>query len=302
MRISAAIMHADWYPNRRAWATGLAIALSRSGIRDVRIVKAVKGAGVWHTAKACWTYGVRAGADWHVVLQDDVVACQGIGVGLEAVANLIGGRGIMNLFTIGRDTGIANRAGAKWIVQPGGVSGQGTLVPVGLIPGFLDWAAQKTVPGESHDDVRLAWYMATRRPELACYAYHKSLLNHVGQWESSIGHNGLSNAGEFVLDARSVDWADGFGTPVRIGPWVRCAFGVSKKFWKNDEIAKDENEQWRKAVGRNAKGGDCQEVEGNSGQDVQAGGKEEQCLADPEGVGGAGRRASGQSLQPESPV
>lgn len=280
MKISAAIMHADWMPERRAWATGLAMGLARSGVNDVRIVKAVKGAGVWHTAKACWLYGMQSGADWHLVTQDDVEFGSGLGGALKTIAGLIGGKGIMNLFTIGRDSDIAARAQAEWIVQPGGVSGQGTLVPVGLIPGFLAWAAEKTVPGQGHDDVRLAWYMVTRRPDLLCYAHRLSLANHVGQWASTIGHNGLSNAGVVVKDAAAIDWAKGFDRPVRIGPWVRCAFGVSKKFWKNDDIAKDENERWRQTVGSNAKGGDGKTTQGDRVQDGKAGREEEQRPAD----------------------
>lgn len=204
--LSIAVMHAPW---ARARAERLASLVTDLG--GALVVEAVRGAGVWDTARRAWLAHAPE-ATHHLVVQDDAEPCARF---RERALGAIAARPahVVTLYTHrAREVARAREAGASWCWGPDCAYGVASLMPVGMIASFLAWEKAHVRANYPHDDNRLGlWARATGRgawttvPQLVDHADLPSTLRH--RWTQ----RAPCPAGD-----DEIHWERGLVDPVRI--------------------------------------------------------------------------------------
>jgi hypothetical protein len=145
---------------------------------------------VWRTARGAWDLADPA-ADWHVLIQDDALACQDLLAGLELALEHVPPDAVVSGYLgTGRTVPIrwealaraAESAGASWVRTQKLMWGVCVVLPVRLIPEMIERADRRAgIP----DDMRVAgWAERTGRevwytwPSLVDHRRVSSLTKH----------------------------------------------------------------------------------------------------------------------------
>ena len=177
--LSITVMHAPW---SRARAERIDALVADLG--GAYVVEAVRGAGVWDTARRAWlAHG--ALATHHLVVQDDAVPCARF---RERVLGAIAARPahVVTLYTHrAREVAAARERGDAWAWGPDCAYGVASILPCEMIAPFLAWSEAHVRADYPHDDNRLGlWARATGRgvwttvPQLVDHAPLPSTLRH----------------------------------------------------------------------------------------------------------------------------
>lgn len=213
VKLSVALMHADWAADRRATVAQLQRALGAPtypNLERFELVKAIKGKGVWHTAKRAWLSHYRAPrATHHLVIQDDVELCSEF---LEGVHRVIAARPEhpICLYANRKVVDEVRAQGKHWAVIPDGAWGQALVLPSRDVPRFLNWCDDNIAPEYPHDDDRLAiWCLYERRP---VWCPVPSLVEHAAPAASLLGHSNSNRVARWFagssVNVLDINWSD----------------------------------------------------------------------------------------------
>jgi len=115
----------------------------------------------WPNAEACWTWGVEAGCDWHLVLQDDALLCHDFGRHLREALAVFARPELVTLFHHSYGT---PRSGGGWAASYWLSGAVAVVLGTSLIAEFLNWQVDQIRPEVKQDDLRLSlWAMEHRR-------------------------------------------------------------------------------------------------------------------------------------------
>lgn len=184
---------------------------------DVEIDTAERG--IWPTAERCWLRGASRGADFHMIIQEDVLPCLDLLQGTRAALTALTLAGYTDrpvcLYGIRKSIEIARIDGLSWIEIPDGIWGQATILPRPMIGSFLAWCDEHIKREFRYDDSRVClWASKTGHFPIVTVP---SLVEHIGGNRSVIGNPTtfggrprLATAflGEFN-SAMDVDWGRG---------------------------------------------------------------------------------------------
>lgn len=212
--LSVALMHD---PRRADRLLALLERLDQSF--PLAIVEDSRQEGLWPTAKRAWK-AIAPEATHHLVLQDDILPCLDF---LPAVAQAIITKPDEPLSFYANRAVIdqARQQGSSWARISRPLFGQANCFPVAMVRDFLSWEEQHVKPSLKFDDSRIAMYLlAHHRP---IWTTVPSLVEHVGAYESLLGHAG--KIGKYERVARwflgadrsglEIDWTRGSENP----PW-----------------------------------------------------------------------------------
>lgn len=217
MKISASIMA---HPDRAREVDALRAAL----VYPVRVAFDMEGPPsrdpdrIWRTARRAWEMH-DAGADWHLLLQDDAIVATNLLDELPGALERVPERCIVSLYVgdgrpmsmqWGQLTAEAERAGASWIVTPRVLWGVGVLVRTAMIGDMLAYCDRQY---GITDDMRVGRW--GQRSKLETWYTWPCLVDHP-DGGSLIGHGGGRTARSFRKEARGADWS---------GPIVRWKSG-----------------------------------------------------------------------------
>ena len=216
--LSVAVMHAAFDPHRNDYLSGLLRSLGEShqavlrDAHDFAVISDNDRLGPWPTARAAWQWSLRTGATHHLLLQDDVIVCDGfLTMAKEALAAVP--REMVSFFTT--RPGYAKRAVSRnhhWLRSNAEVFGQAICMPDDVLADFLRWERSHIKPTYKHDDARVGYYAIARdRP---IYFTLPSLVQHVGLEHSTLGHSvpahqKVLHSPWFSKEVGSVDWTEG---------------------------------------------------------------------------------------------
>lgn len=151
------------------------------------------GRGSWYTARRGWQHGYETGAEWVLVIQDDVVWCQGLVPWLEQWLPQLAHNEALSLYSGPKTSAkLAQQAAQRgWLITQENLGGPANVLHRSVIPEFLQWNAECLRPEFHHDDERLTYWLIWQKshrlcplPNLidhACPTSQDSLLRHVGQ-------------------------------------------------------------------------------------------------------------------------
>src|SRR5690554_6703262 len=219
MKLSASIMA---HPVRKEYAEELQRTLDRpiEIIYDANPVPSRNPMQRWATGRRAWE-AHDPEADWHMVIQDDALACKDLIAGLEKALDVLGPDGLVSAytgtgrpdqFTIRRKLRDAAARGESWIYTGLLYWGPAIIAPVYTIEDMLDWsekyASLNKPPRSNYDYAIGAFYkyeMGWR-----CWYTAPSLVDHRGL-PSLVGHDTgpVRKAHNFLGedgDALTVDW------------------------------------------------------------------------------------------------
>lgn len=197
MRLSAAIMA---HPVRQESAEQVQSSLDRHVpiIYDENPVPSADKLQRWAVGRRCWEAHDPA-ADWHLVLQDDVLISQNLLAGLERALGELGPEGLVSAYTgtgrpdqsnVRRAIAHADRNGHSWMSTRSLNWGPAIILPTFVIPDMLDWCEdhiRRNKPPRSNYDYALGVYA---RDELGYRTWYTvpSLVEH-RDLPSLVGHD-----------------------------------------------------------------------------------------------------------------
>lgn len=184
---------------------------------------------VWDRKNDRWDTGRRAweahdpDADWHLVLQDDILVCEDLHAGIEKAADRIPREAIASLY-VGTRRPLAAKVddsvkqarflGASWIVMQSLNWGVGIMAPTGTINDMLVWCDGEDYPNY---DRRVGRYYL-RQMSYHTWCTWPSLIDHTDT-ESLCGHGDGRVAHQFIGESASAL------TPTWGGPVVHMLRG-----------------------------------------------------------------------------
>ena len=219
MKLSAAVMA---HPARRESAEGVRAALQR----DVPVIYD-KNPRPSRDKMQRWRNGRRAweahdpGADWHLVIQDDVLVADHILDALETALDGLGPDGLVSAYTgtgrpdqrnVKRALTHADRHDLAWMSTRSLNWGPAIIAPVHTIPAMLDWCEdhiERNRPPKSNYDYAIGVYY---RDVIGWRTWYTvpSLVEHRDDMPSLVGHDSGPKrvAHRFHAgDARRIDWS-----------------------------------------------------------------------------------------------
>lgn len=212
---------------------------------------------VWDRENNRWDTGRRAmlardpSADWHVVVQDDVILCDDFARHMvnaldyalpEAPVAFYTGKVRPYAEIVSRAVKRATERGMSWIAMKGPLWGPAVAVPTDMIPDMIEACDQ--IPIDNYD-IRMAEYFDQRG--ILCQYTLPSLVNHrVGSENPSLvpGRSSSMNrvAHSFIRPGTEPDWSTGaytIGNPAR--PWKATPDGyVCENCFGNDAVGTDD--------------------------------------------------------------
>jgi hypothetical protein len=162
MKLAICIMHAAFEPQRH----NTLAKLLRPLCPDVDTVLHVEyddhRNGAWATARKCWEWGIEAGVDWIVVLNDDAVTCDNF---VEQVREALAQRDERDPVCLYTAHPLAPEAlRARWYTTHDDLVGVGCALSRDSAADFLAWVDANPGVSDTSDDGRLnMWAMATAR-------------------------------------------------------------------------------------------------------------------------------------------
>jgi len=219
-RLSVALM---CHPSRKRFVDELAEQLPEAEI-------------VWDERNDRWHTGSRAllahdpSADFHLVVQDDVILGRNLVAGATAAAAATDGKRPIALYTgkvrpkselvtplIER----AQRIGSPWLEMPGPWWGPGLIIPTAHIVDIVEWWERQTLKVQrsvKNYDRRIETFYTFERDGMDCWYTLPSLVEHRGVDKNPSlveGRTGNRHAHTFIGDADpcAIDWTR---RPVRL--------------------------------------------------------------------------------------
>lgn len=213
MRVSAVIMA---HRVRQAQAKELQALLDRDVpiLYDSNPTPSEDPAQRWATGRACWE-AHDPDADWHLVIQDDAVACTDLLAGLEKALDQLGPDGLVSAYTgtgrpdqthVRRALQHAETKDHAWMSTRSLCWGVAIAAPVHTIPAMLRWCSARG-RGHVNYDMKIGRYY---RDQLGWRTWYTvpSLVDH-RDGPSLVGHHGTRRHAHTMLtgSALLVDWA-----------------------------------------------------------------------------------------------
>lgn len=197
MRLSVAIPHAPWVPERVQWMAELVGQLP-----DAVVVADVQREGLWATARRAWH---AATGTHHLILQDDAHLCDGF-VELAHAAIVANPGAAISFFNMPQFVDRQRRD--SWIPCEGYAPCVALAMPTSWIDDFLSWSASHVKESFEHDDIRMAMWLGER--ERPCWMTMPSLVEHLGD-ERADGSPCVADrrATRFEQDPNNIDWSRG---------------------------------------------------------------------------------------------
>lgn len=211
MKLSASIMA---HPVRKEYAEELQRTLDRpiEIIYDTNPAPSRNPMQRWATGRRAWE-AHDPEADWHMVIQDDALACKDLIAGLEKALKVLGPEGLVSAYTgTGRPDQLhvrralmhANAKGHSWISTRSLCWGVAIIVPVHTIHDMLAWCSE---PGRMHMtyDMRIGRYYRDVLKWRSWYTVpslvdHRDIPSLVGHGDGRVAHN-MHNG-----SALDIDW------------------------------------------------------------------------------------------------
>ena len=192
MRLAVQIMA---HPSRTAMAIGLA---ERLGLQQWEHITWDRMSDPWETGARAWRTVAARGADWSMVIQDDVVPCLDLIPALEAALTHVPQRVIVSPFIgmnqphgyvrqIAAAVEQANEQGASWMMTGSLMWGIAICVPTATIPQMVTWGDRMN-HWRSYDKRVGQFYKRNRYrtwytwPSLVDHRDVPSLLAHVNEF------------------------------------------------------------------------------------------------------------------------
>ncbi len=174
-------------------------------------------------SEGCWANSLRAwkmaepDCTHHLVLADDVIVCEDFVKSLETALSYVPrDLAVSPVCGFGKQQ-VALDRGFAWVIIYSGIWGPAICLPNQMIGPYLVWsqlnkpAFQKHHLGLTWDDYWLCLYLIMiDKRDVWCTA--PSLVQHVGQGESLLGHGGVFRSRVFIGENVSgliVDWSTG---------------------------------------------------------------------------------------------
>ncbi|HLR97652.1 MAG TPA: hypothetical protein VK053_24235 [Jiangellaceae bacterium] len=168
MRISAAIMA---HPVRQESAEQVQASLDRHVpiVYDENPAPSADKMQRWKVGRRCWEAHDPA-ADWHLVIQDDVLVADDLLAGLERALDELGAEGLVSAYTgtgrpdqrnVRRALQHADANGHSWISTRSLNWGPAIILPTGAIPDMLTWCEDhitRNQPPRSNYDYAIGVY------------------------------------------------------------------------------------------------------------------------------------------------
>src|SRR5690554_2196422 len=151
MKLSASIMA---HPVRKEYAEELQRTLDRpiEIIYDANPVPSRNPMQRWATGRRAWE-AHDPEADWHMVIQDDALACKDLIAGLEKALEVLGPEGLVSAYTgtgrpdqynVRRAHRHAQDKGHSWMPTKSLCWGVAILAPVPTIPDMVKWCSHSS--------------------------------------------------------------------------------------------------------------------------------------------------------------
>lgn len=221
MRLSAAIMA---HPTRKEQVEDLQGQLDRDTpvAWDPNPEPSPDPTQRWATGRAAWELHDPT-ADWHLVIQDDALACPDLLAGLEQALTELGPDGIVSAYTgtgrpdqrnVKRAIKYAQQHDHAWLPTWSLNWGVAIAAPTATIPAMLEWCSH---PNRAHlnYDMRIGQYYRDIQGWRTWYT-HPSLVDH-RDGDSLIGHGGDRRAHtHHTGSALDIDWTRHNGLPLTV--------------------------------------------------------------------------------------
>jgi hypothetical protein len=214
VRISVAVTH---HPARAHWIEGVVSRFSDAERRVYPVVyEDTDSRGLWHIARQAWL-GYDPQADYHIVTEDDVLACSGfVGMAIEALTALTAARGetLPACFYCPRGAvAEAQARGHSWLLIDDGFWGQAQVLPTRMIEGMIEWVDRVWLPGiKNRGDARPCMFIMEQG--MPVHVSVPSLVEHAGFDASLMGHAGrmgshIRRAHRLIGKGERPDWEAG---------------------------------------------------------------------------------------------
>lgn len=193
MKLSAAIMA---HPVRTEAAEQVQAALDRPVeiVYDTEPEPSRDPRRRWATGRRAWE-AHDPGADWHLVLQDDIEVSADLLAGLEQALDVLGPEGLVSAYTgtgrpdqrnVRRALAVADREGHAWMCTRSLNWGPAILLPAETIPDMLRWCSHSS-KSRANYDYRIGVWARDRMRWRTWYTV-PSLVEHRGL-PSLVGHD-----------------------------------------------------------------------------------------------------------------
>jgi hypothetical protein len=225
--LSCAVMHTSSSRERRECVSELLSDLGEQAIRRHWHALEVFGdffrQGVWWNAKRCWSFGLKAGATHHLVIQDDVRVCRDFVVGVFDVIAACPDE-IIGLCS---ERAPVHQESARWgkVLGP---RGQAVIMPVRTVRDFLAWEKRSIRPElTSVDDIRILLYCDSMGSMARLPL--PNLVAHRPEFKSLAGTSTVPSDSYFMGDRspREFDWLDGSTLDMTSGRYLPNAAGLA---------------------------------------------------------------------------
>jgi hypothetical protein len=166
---------------------------------------------VWVNAKPCWEKSFESDASHHMVVQGDVILCDGFGEAFTNALSAVPDRMVSPFSVWMFDEEYA--LGTNWSRVPCRVWGAAVSLPVEDARDFVNWTEDNISYDYEHDDMRLSAYNYLEKGT-DVWLTQPSLAEHEGgKRESSLGHNppvrriARYYVGNYDIDPTEIDWS-----------------------------------------------------------------------------------------------
>jgi len=179
------------------------------------------GEGAWRVGRRAWSSAGEA--DYHVVLQDDVLVCEDFIASAEQalwsvrhalVADHRASTLPVCFYANRKVVTTAREGGSSWALIPDGLWGQAICLPTHLVGGMLLWCDENTRDDFYSYDARITlWALSEGLPALVTVP---SLVEHDEPSGSLMGHNNKKRVARWFIgedvSGLPVDWSAGVYT------------------------------------------------------------------------------------------
>jgi hypothetical protein len=171
-----------------------------------------KERGPWPTARACWKRGIQSGADWILVIQDDIETCKNFDIHLERIADTQPVKCI-NFYCIStaKRKKVANKSSTPWIRIAYSTLAPAMMLPTHWARSLIEFCGKYVPVSYPHDDTRVTWWLQENRNP--CWVTVPSLVRHRNEMNSILGHAGSRRALLYESKPGKIDWSNTKDTP-----------------------------------------------------------------------------------------
>jgi hypothetical protein len=202
-RLSVAVMAV---PERASRVAGLQRKMGRSA----PVSWDHEHRGPWWNSRQAWRM-VKGGATHHLVIQDDMTVCQDFIASVEAALTVVPLNPV-GLYANRKEVEQAKVQDKSWVKVKYFLWGTATVLPIWLIPRYLQWSKSNVLDEFHHDDFRFGMFCESQR--LDCFCTVPSLTDHEADKESIVGNRSpLPRVARWYIgddqSGLTVDWNKG---------------------------------------------------------------------------------------------